>query len=80
MNYKRMWLILKKIVSEECGVFSWLDPENGDYFKGREDEANDILEDMEIIEKRVKEAEYKEFIRTFNEFEAENSDGHTKNR
>lgn len=55
MDYKRMWLILKKIVSEECGVFSSLNPESDDYLKGRENEAWYILDEMNIIEEKYKE-------------------------
>lgn len=53
MNYKRMWLILKKIVSEEVKVFRYY---NQDYYKGQEEEADYILDQMEIIEEKYKEA------------------------
>lgn len=57
MNYKRMWLILKKIVSEEYVVWRCL--KNSEYFKGRnkgrQDEAKYILDEMEIIEEAYKE-------------------------
>lgn len=49
MNYKRMWLSLKKIVSEEVKVFRYY---NQDYYKGQEEEADYILDQMEIIEVR----------------------------
>lgn len=57
MDYKRMWLVLKKIVGEECGVLHYLNSETDDYdyVKGREDEANDILDEMDIIEEKYKE-------------------------
>ena len=54
MNYKRMWLILKKIVSEEVKVFRYY---NQDYYKGQEEEADYILDQMEIIEEKYKEAD-----------------------
>lgn len=51
MNYKRMWLALKKIVSEEVKVFRYY---NQDYYKGQEEEADYILDQMEIIEEKEK--------------------------
>lgn len=52
MNYKRMWLALKKIVIEEGKVFRYY---NQDYYKGQEEEAEYILDQMEIIEEKYKE-------------------------
>lgn len=55
MDYKRMWLVLKKIVSEENDVLSYLNTEKSECLKGRENEAWYILNEMEIIEEKYKE-------------------------
>lgn len=52
MDYKKMWLILKKIVIEEGKVFR---DYNEDYYKGQEEEAEFILDQMEIIEEKERE-------------------------
>ena len=56
MNYKRMWLSLKKIVEEECDIFGGEPehtlPEESKYFKGQAEEAEYILEEMKLIEVR----------------------------
>ena len=64
MNYKRMWLALKKIVSEECDIYAgeqnFTMPEKLDYFKGQAEEADYILEEMKILEVRETLLEEKE--------------------
>lgn len=64
MNYKRMWLALKKIVNEECDIFGGEPehtlPEESKYFKGQAEEAEYILDEMKILEGREKLLEGKE--------------------
>lgn len=56
MNYKQMWLTLKKVVNQDYVAWSSLKPEDEDseYFRGRDrgsrNEAHFILDEMELIE------------------------------
>lgn len=56
MNYKRMWLSLKKIVEEEIDIFGgdidYVIPEKIERFKAQAEEADYILEEMKVIEVR----------------------------
>lgn len=56
MNYKRMWLFLKKIVEEEIDIFGgdvdYVMPKKIERFKGQAEEADYILEEMKLIEVR----------------------------
>lgn len=56
MNYKQMWLSLKKIVEEEIDIFGgepeYILSEKSEYFKAQAEEADYILEEMKVIEVR----------------------------
>ena len=58
MDYKQMrltWLKLKDAIEEEVKYYKNLNQGDDDtYYKGREDEANDILDEMYIIEKMMR--------------------------
>lgn len=56
MDYKRMWLFLKRIVKEEADIFGgdidYVLPKKIERFKGHAEEADYILEEMKLIEVR----------------------------
>lgn len=54
MNYKQMWLTLKDVINEEVKDYKNLNQGNDPYYKGREDEANDILDEIDIIENMIR--------------------------
>lgn len=64
MNYKQMWLSLKKIVEEEIDIFGgepeYILSEKSECFKAQAEEADFILEEMKILEIREKLLEEKE--------------------
>lgn len=71
MNYKRMWLSLKKIVEEEadifCGYSDYEIAEKTECFKGQAEEADYILAELKIIEVRELFLQEKEKMRGKNE-------------
>lgn len=54
MDYKQMWLTLKKVVNQEYVTWNSLRTEDSEYFRGRDrgsrNEAQYILDEMEFIE------------------------------
>ena len=49
MDYKQTWLTLKDVINEEAKDYKNLNQGDNPYYKGREDEANDILDEIDII-------------------------------
>lgn len=54
MNYKHMWLTLKDVINEKAKDYKNLNQGDDPYYKGREDEANDILDEIDIIENMIR--------------------------
>jgi hypothetical protein len=49
-----MWLTLKDVVNQEAKDYKNLSQGDDPYYKGREDEANDILDEIDIVENMVR--------------------------
>ena len=54
MDYKQTWLTLKDVINEEAKDYKNLNQGDNPYYKGREDEANDILDEIDIIENMIR--------------------------
>lgn len=60
MNYKRMWLSLKKIVEEDYEIYAGGKIPLESYSEGQFDEADYILGEMKVLEVRETLLEEKE--------------------